>query len=155
MSRWARRVRAAVGMGLIWGFAWSAVGAFLARVVGVDTDLPLPLLFAPLGFITGVIFSVVLVAIEGRRGFLRTSVSRFAGWGALSGALLTGIIVAGAALRGDAILGELLTFGPPLTIAGALCAAGSVAIAKRAERRELVGHGGLSADRELPEREKR
>ena len=106
MKTWARRIRAALGMGLIWGAAWGGAGTVLARVPGFDSDLPFALLFAPLGFVTGIIFSGILVGIEGRRGFERTSLSRVAGWGAASGLLLSGIFVVGAALRGAAVWGE-------------------------------------------------
>lgn len=143
MKAWGRRIRAAIGMGLIWGFAWSGAGALLARLPGIDSDLPLPLLFAPLGFVTGILFSVILAGIEGRRGIERTSLPRFAAWGAASGLLLSGIFVAGAALRGASMLGEFLVFGPPLAMAGAVCAAGSLAIARRAERRELPGDSSI------------
>ena len=149
MKNWGRRIRAAIGMGLTWGVAWSGAGALLARVPGFSTDLPLPLLFAPLGFVTGVVFSGILVAIERRRRFDRLSVLRFGVWGAVSGLLLSGIIVAGAALRGERLLGEFLLFGPPLAVASAVCAAGSLAVAKRAERRELSGRGGNPTDAEL------
>jgi hypothetical protein len=140
-QRW-RRIRAAIGMGLTWGAAWFGAGALLARVPGFSSDLPFALLFAPLGFVTGIIFSGVLVGIEGRRRFDRMSLSRFAGWGAMSGVLLSGIFVVGAALRGATLWGEFLVFGPPLAIAGAVCAAGSLALARRAERRELPGPRG-------------
>jgi hypothetical protein len=103
-------------------------------VPGFDSDLPFALIFAPLGFATGVIFSGILVAIERRRGFDRISLSRFAGWGAMSGLLLSGIIVAAAALRGDSWWGEFLLFGPPLALSGAASAAGSLALARRAGR---------------------
>ena len=139
MGNGLRRIRAAIGMGLTWGFVWSGAGAVLARIPGFSSDLPFALLFAPLGFVTGVIFSGVLVAIEGRRGTDRLSLPRFAGWGAVSGLLLTGIFVAGAAVRGGNMWGEFLVFGPALTLSGAVCAAGSLAIARRAERRELPG----------------
>jgi hypothetical protein len=69
-----------------------------------------------------------------RRGLDRMSLSRFAGWGAASGLLLTGIFVVGAALRGASLWGEFLVFGPALAMAGAVCAAGSLALARRAER---------------------
>src|SRR4051794_18738223 len=85
MKTWGRRIRAAIGMGLTWGAAWFGAGLLLARVPGLDSDLPFALLFAPLGFVTGIIFSGILVGIEGRRGFDRTSLARFAGWGAASG----------------------------------------------------------------------
>ena len=147
MKNWARRIRAAIGMGLTWGAAWFGAGILLARVPGVHSDLPFALLFAPLGFVTGILFSGILVGIEGRRGFERTSLSRFAVWGAASGLLLSGLFVAGAALRGGGLWGELLTFGPPLVMAGAACAAGSLAVARRAERREIAGDSGPAARR--------
>ncbi len=149
MKTWGRRIRAAIGMGLTWGAAWFGAGILLARVPGFYSDLPFALLFAPLGFVTGIIFSGVLVGIEGRRGFARTSLSRFAWWGAASGLLLSGIFVGGAALQGGTLLGEFLVFGPTLAIAGAVCAAGSLALARRAERRELPRPSGDSAEAEL------
>jgi hypothetical protein len=156
MKKWGRRIRAAIGMGLIWGAAWGGAGGLLARVPGYESgDLPFPLLFAPLGFLTGIIFSGILVGIEGRRGFERASLPRYAGWGAASGLLLSGIFVVGAALRGGAVWGEFLLFGPPLAMASAVCAAGSLAIARRAERRELPGDSGHPAEAELTGDEKR
>lgn len=154
MKNWWRRIRAAMKMGFTWAFAWSAAGAVLARVPGFFSDLPFAILFAPLGFITGVIFSGVLVGIEGRRGFDRMSLPRFATWGAASGLLLSGIFVVGSALRGGPLLSEFLLFGPPLTMASAACAAGSLAIARRGERRELPGDGGYAGEPELTEGER-
>lgn len=139
MKELGRRIRAAIVMGLTWGVAWFGAGILLARVPGFYSDLPFALLFAPLGFVTGVIFSGILVAIEGRRRFDRMSLPRFAAWGALSGLLLSGIFVLGAALRGEAFGREFLVFGPALAVASAVCAAGSLAMARRAERRELPG----------------
>jgi hypothetical protein len=137
MKKWVRRIRAAIGMGLTWGAAWFGAGVLLARVPGFSSDLPFALLFAPLGFVTGIIFSGILVAVGHRRRFDRVSLSRFAGWGATSGLLLSGIFVVAAALRGQSAWGEFLVFGPPLAMASAACAAGSLFIARRAERREL------------------
>jgi hypothetical protein len=155
MKKWGRRIRAAIGMGLTWGAAWFGAGILLARVPGFYSDLPFALLFAPLGFVTGIVFSGILVAIEGRRRFDRMSLSRFAGWGAVSGFLLSGIFVVGAALRGGPVWGEFLVFGPPLAMAGAVCAAGSLAVARWAERRELPGPSGDPAEAELTEDEER
>ena len=155
MKNWGRRIRAAIGMGLIWGAAWFGAGILLARVPGFYSDLPFALMFAPLGFVSGIVFSGILVGIEGRRSFDRMSLSRFAGWGAASGLLLSGIFVVGAALRGGAVWAEFMVFGPPLTIASAVCAAGSLAMARRAERRELRGPSGDPAAAELAHDEKR
>ena len=155
MKEWGRRIRAAIGMGLTWGAAWFGAGILLARVPGFYSDLPFALLFAPLGFVTGIIFSGILVGIERRRRFDRVSLSRFAGWGAVSGLLLSGIFVGAAALRGERLWREFLVFGPPLAMASAICAAGSLAMARRAERRELRGPSGDPVDAELTEDEKR
>src|SRR5687767_3230847 len=155
MTTCGRRIRAAIGMGLVWGVAWFGAGTLLARVPGFYSDLPFALLFAPLGLATGIIFSGILVGIEGGRGFDRMSLWRFAGWGAVSGLLLSGIFVVGAALRGAALWEEFLVFGPPLAIASAVCAAGSLAVARRGERRELPGGSGHPAEAELTEDEKR
>jgi len=155
MKMWWRRIRGALGMGLTWAAAWFGAGILLARVPGFYSDLPFALLFAPLGFISGIMFSGILVAIEGRRRFDRMSLPRFAGWGALSGLLLSGIFVVDAALRGQSVWGELLVLGPVLAGASAACAAGSLAVARRAERRPLSGPGEDPREAELPEAEKR
>ena len=155
MKKWGRRIRAAIGMGLTWGAAWFGAGILLARVPGFYSDLPFALLFAPLGFVSGIVFSWVLVVIERRRRFDRVSLSRFAAWGAVSGLLLSGIFVVGAALRGASVWGEFLVFGPPIAMASAVCAAGSLAVARRAERRELPGPSRDPAEAELTEDEKR
>lgn len=145
MKKWGRRIRAAIGMGLTWGAAWFGAGILVARVPGFYSDLPFALLFAPFGFVTGILFSWILVVIEGRGRFDRMSLSRFAGWGAVSGLLLSGFF---AALRGKTLWREFLVFGLPLAMASAVCAAGSLAMARRAERREL-GDPGEDAKREL------
>jgi len=145
---WGRRIRAALGMGLSWAVAWFAFGVLLARVPGFFSDLPFAIMFAPLGFLTGVIFSGVLVALASRRSFAQMSLARFAVWGGVSGLLLSGTFILGDAIRGAA-LGGILLLGPALAAAGAFCAAGSLALARRAERRELTGLDGspMAAER--------
>jgi hypothetical protein len=142
-------------MGLIWAAAWFGAGTLLARVPGVYSDLPFALLFAPLGFVTGIIFSGILVGIERRRSADRVSLWRFAVWGAVSGLLLSGTFAVAAALRGASWWREFLVFGPPLTMASAVCAAGSLALARRAERRELPSPSGDPAEARLTENAKR
>ena len=155
MSRWGRRIRGAIGMGLAWAAAGFGAGLVLARVPGFYSDLPFALLFAPLGFVSGIIFSGILV-LMGRRGLDRMPLSRFASWGALSGLLLSGIFVVGAALRGDSLWGEFLLFGPALAAGSAALAAGSLALARRGERLELQGPTGADpAEVGLTQDEKR
>lgn len=139
MKKWGRRIRGAIGMGLTWAAAWFAAGILLARVSTLNPDLPFALQFAPLGFLVGVIFSVILVVLEGGRGFDRLSLSRFAGWGAASGLLLTGIFIVGGFFGAQTLVGEVVKLGLVLGTASAVCASGSLALARRAERQQLAG----------------
>jgi len=155
MKKWVRRIRAAVGMGLTWGAAWFAAGIMLLLVPGFDADVPFPLLFALLGFVAGITFSAILGVIEGRRRFEQMSLARFTGWGAVGGLLLCGIFVLAAALGGETVWGEILVLGPVFALAGAVSAAGSLALARRAERRELPDPSADPADAGLTEDERR
>ena len=138
MGKWLRRVRGAIGMGFTWAAAWVAV-AFVPRwVFGIESDLPFPILFGALGFIAGVTFSGLLMLTEGRRRFEQMSLPRFAAWGALGGLLLSALFVRGAHYG----WGELLALSATFASACAICATGSLALARRAARRELPGIRG-------------
>jgi hypothetical protein len=148
MRKWLRRIRGAIGMGLTWAAAWFGAGLILLLTVGVGAaDVPFPLFFALLGFLAGVTFSGVLGIVEGRRRFDQMSLPRFAAWGAIGGLLLSGILAWAAGLGG-----EFLVLGPLFALSGAGCAAGSLALARKAEDRELldasadVGEAGLAED---------
>ncbi|MFN2399411.1 MAG: hypothetical protein ABR543_12325 [Gemmatimonadaceae bacterium] len=155
MKKWVRRIRAAVGMGLTWGAAWFGAGIMLLLVSGFDADVPFPLLFALLGFVAGITFSGILGVIEGRRRFDQMSLPRFAGWGAVGGLLLSGIFVLAVALGGESLWGEILVLGPVFALAGAASAAGSLALARMAERRELPDPSADPAEAGLTEDERR
>jgi drug/metabolite transporter (DMT)-like permease len=70
----------------------------------------------------------VLGLVEGRRTFDQMSIPRFAAWGAVGGAAFAAIFVLAAGLGGEALLGLGAVFG----LASAACAAGSLALARRA-----------------------
>ena len=133
MRQWLRRIRGAIGIGLTWAVALGLVGGIPRWVLGINTDAPIPLLFGVFGFIAGVTFSGLLVLAEGRRRFDEMSLARFAGWGAAGGLLLSGIWASVASLG----LGDILAIAPAFSVACAACASGSLALARRAERREL------------------
>lgn len=133
MRKWLRHIRGAIGMGVTWAAALFVVGFVPRWVFGFNADLPFPILFGALGFIAGVIFSGLLVLTEGRRRFDEMSLPRFAAWGATGGLLLSALFVRGAALG----WGEVLAISTTFAAASAACAAGSLAIARRAVRREL------------------
>src|SRR5919204_531474 len=151
MRKWLRRIRGAIGMGVTWAAAWSAVGFVPRWVFGIYSDLPFPLLFGGLGFIAGVTFSGLLVLTEGRRRFDQMSLPRVAGWGAMGGLLLSALFVRGASLG----WGEVLALAPTFALACAVCASGSLAVARRAVRRELPDIRGDTAEAELTDHEKR
>src|SRR5438270_12659116 len=133
MRKWMRRVRGAIGMGLTWGAAWSVAGTVLAVVTRFRADAPFPLVFGVLGFIAGVIFSALLTLTEGGRTLDQMSLPRFAGWGAMGGLLLSALFARAASLG----WGDLLAVAPTFALACAVCASGSLAMARRAVTRDL------------------
>ncbi len=151
MRKWLRRIRGAIGMGLTWAAALSAVGLVPRWVFGVQTDVPIGLVFGVFGFIAGVTFSAILVLAEGRRSFDQMSIRRFAGWGAIGGLLLSALWASAVSLR----WGEVLAIAPTFALACAACAAGSLAVARRAVRRELPGSRGDPTEAELTGDERR
>ena len=141
MGKWMRRIRGAIGMGITWGVAWGFVGSLPRWLFGFNTDAPFPLIFGVLGFLAGVIFSGILMVTEGRRTLEQMSLPRFATWGALGGVLLSGLFTRLASLGG----GDALVIAPTFALACAACASGSLALARRAERRELSDGRGAAA----------
>jgi hypothetical protein len=143
MTKWLRRIRGAIGTGLTWAVAWGGVGTivmlgFLLRT-GSRPDAPFPLVFGVFGFVAGVIFSGVLGLVEGRRRFDQMSLPRFAAWGAAGGFLLAAAFVLAVSLTGDpAFLWNLVVVGPLFAVAAAGSAAGSLALARRAQDPELL-----------------
>jgi len=146
MTNWIRRLRGAVGIGLTWAAAWFGVGLVLMLVFGITADVPFPIFFGMLGFLGGVIFSGVLGMIGGRLRFEQISMPRFAAWGGFGGLLLAAGM---SALQGWDTFPLL---GPLFSGAGAVCAAGSLSLARMAEDQDLLEVGpevdevGLSAD---------
>jgi len=143
MKKWLRRIRGAIGMGLTWAAAWGGAGTIMMLgfllVTGSRPDAPFPLMFGAFGFVAGVIFSGVLGLLEGRRRFDQMSLPRFAAWGAAVGFLLSATFVLAVSLAGDpAFLWNLVVVGPVFAVAAAGCAAGSLALARRAQDRELL-----------------
>jgi hypothetical protein len=151
MRNWLRRIRGAIGMGVIWAVAWGVAGMVPRWVFGFNADAPFPLIFGVLGFIAGVTFSGLVALIEGRRRFDQVSLPRFAGWGAVGGLLLSAVFAKAASLG----WGDILVIAPTFALASAACASGSLALARRAARQELSVGSGDATDVELVVSEKR
>lgn len=142
MKLWLKRIRGALGIALTWAVAGGAIGAIIALGFVVRTgsrpDAPFPLMLGALGFIAGLLFSGVLMLMEGRRRFDQMSLPRFAAWGGATGLALSSAFFL-AVSRGDpAFLKYLVVVGPVVSLAAAGCAAGSLALARRAQDRELL-----------------
>ena len=155
MGKWLRRIRGAVGTGLVWAVGW-AVGGLMIGVASLlmpflpwDSffrvfDAPLPALAIP-GFVAGVFFSIVL-GIAGRgRKLSEFSVPQFAAWGAAGGLMLIlfpfALVAVGLASREGSSVGTwqiLAAIGPPFILFSALSASGSLVLARRAENRALL-----------------
>lgn len=152
MGELLRKLRGALGLGLTWAFTWFAAGMALLLVVGPEAaDVPFPLGFGFLGFLSGVTFSVVLGLTEGRRRFDEMSIPRFALWGGLGGVSLSVIfsLVAGLGILMPLVL------GPVFGLAGAACAAGTLALARTGEDPELLEARAEVEDAGLSESEMR
>src|SRR5688500_12579799 len=146
--KWMRRIRGAVGMGLVWAAGW-AVGGLLIGVASLllpflpwDSffevfDAPLPALAIP-GFVGGALFSIVLSIAGRRRRFDELSLPVFAAWGALGGLLLTlfpfALVAVGLASREGSDISDwqiISVIGGPFIFLSAISAAGSLLLARK------------------------
>ena len=163
MKRWLKRIRGALGMGLTWAAAWFGVGMiFLSGLLvfgtppvgtGLAAVVANSVLLAVFGFIGGAIFSTVLGITEGRRRFDEMSLPRFAGWGAVGGLGLSVLMLTtGNGAGGSIVVGVIMT--SVATLLGAGSAAGSLALARKADDRELLDAGADVGDVGLTQEEK-
>lgn len=147
MGRWLRRIRGALGMGLLWGVAWFGAGLAIMLTALVLTgstgaDVPYPVGFGALGFIAGVVFSIVLGIVERNGRFDEISMGRFAGWGAVGGFIFATLFTGTVTLLDDpGFMENLLFLGPIFGAAGAGCAGGALAIARKADDDPLLSAG--------------
>jgi len=161
MKKWLKRIRGALGMGLIWAAAWGVVGAIYLSVLVVLGRTPvgtglaqlvgISVVYAGAGFLSGATFSTVLGIAGGRRRFDEMSLPRFAGWGAVGGLLMSVLFLS---VFGGLTPGTVIPIGI-IALLGAGSAAGSLALARRADDRDLLEPGADVADIGLTEEEKR
>ena len=160
MRKWLQRIRGAVGMGLIWAAGWFGMGVIFLSALLVFGNPPVGIglaavvansaLLAVSGFIGGVAFSGVLGIAEGRRRFDEMSLPRFAGWGAFGGLLVSALLLS----NGLSSVSGMVAVVSVVTLMGAGSAAGSLALARRADDRELLEAGADIADIGLTEEER-
>ena len=131
VAQWGRRIRGTIVMGLLWAAGGAGIGgvielidnvrpgtlSFTARVDMWPQTLAIP------GFLGGLLFATVLMIAGRQYRFDQLSMPRFTAWGAVAGLALGGLAMT---------IGAPLTFVGITTLAGALAAAGSLQLARRA-----------------------
>lgn len=142
---WLKRVRGALGMGLIWAVGWAVLGGGIMETVvdphGEILDMWPQTLAIP-GFVVGVVFAALLSLGDGRRRFEELSLGRFAAWGAAAGAALGAAVLALGIFPGitSMLLRTAIVLGP-LTVLSAASASGTFALGRYAERRARLASG--------------
>lgn len=146
-----RRIRAILGMGLIWAAAWGlGIGGTIELANNVVDNLPIgpqvdmwPQTLAIPGFLAGTLFATALWLGDGRRRFRDLSLSRTTLWGAVGGVALGGIMLALGFMRPvfpDPLLRALAVVTPLGLLSGASAAA-SLALARVAKDPSPIGAG--------------
>jgi hypothetical protein len=157
MKKWLRRIRGAVGMGLTWALVWAPVAVLIGTQI-VDPDDSMDEMWwmagALPGFLSGVAFSAVLGIAARRRRLDELSVARVGGWGAVAG-LLIGVLpfLLGSPSEGGPVWPLAATVITSITLLSAVSAAGSLALARRAQMRELPDSSANLDDAGLTEGE--
>jgi hypothetical protein len=144
MGSFLRKLRGIIGTGLTWSIGWAA--GWVA--VGVGFGVPLGSLLgiavngALIGFIAGGSFATVLSIAERHRTLDQLSLKRVALWGFLGGVALPLFFSPRLLGSGLPFRMVLTTFVLPTAVSGLLgagFAAGSVALARREERKLMAG----------------
>jgi hypothetical protein len=148
MKKWLRRIRAAVTMGLLWAVPWAIAAVVIGMVVDPDDSMDEMwfLIGAYPGFLGGVLFSVVLSIAGRRRKLSELSVRRFGAWGAVAGLVVGVLPFMLGTPSADIDVARLATVViGSFTVMSAASAAGSLALARRGEARELLDPGASDA----------
>ena len=154
MKKWLKRIRGVIGTAFTWAAVWGGV-AFILSLAGFfgggmfSIYVVFATLWGVVGFVGGGIFSLVLGIAERRRTFDEMSLPRFGIWGGVGGFLLSLLWVYGA---GPApTLAEIMSTGVLMGLMGAGSAAGSLALARRADPLLESGEDVGLLERETPD----
>jgi len=142
MTGWWRRLRGALGLGVVWAGGGAVVGGLIEAIANFvpalnGVDMWIPLLALP-GFIGGVIFAIALGIAARGRTFNELSFPGMVALGLLGGIVLGGLLVG---------IGAPPMILLPTTALSGLGAALSLGLGRMAERDQLPG--GTSGSRAL------
>jgi len=134
MKGFLRRLRGIIGMGVTWAAGLAGLFSLAGLVFGGRFVPGLALTGGFLGLVGGGAFAVILSIAERRRRLRELSLWRMALWGGLGGALVAGVtnLIGGSG-------GLIWPFIGTVAFIGAVASTGTVAVAKRAERKLIAG----------------
>ena len=137
-----RKVRALLIIAALWGAAWFVVGVVVRAVfestLHADFEPPPPFLDLPIQFmvwgaVSGAVFTVFLMVAERRQTLQTLSLVRVATWGALGCLALPLAMTLLGKLGPMSVVGALVAIISACSaMVGAVCAVGTLALAKRA-----------------------
>jgi hypothetical protein len=146
MKGFLRRLRGILGTGLTWAVGWPIVNLAFGLLVGLPPRFLGPIAISSLfsGFLAGGTFAVILSIVERRHTLEDLSLKRTAVWGGIGGTLLRAAVLPFVLPLGLPVSSLLLPFVVD-GLTGAGFASGSVALAKRADRKLIEGDEPLPA----------
>jgi len=122
-----RRLRGIIGTGLTWAVGWAGIFSVLGVIFGAGSVPGVAVVFGFTGLVAGSAFAVILSIAERRHRLEDLSLWRTALWGGLGGILVA------AAFSGSWV--NFWSFAATMAVSAAASSAGTVAVAKRAERK--------------------
>ena len=159
MKKWLRRVRGALLMGITWAVLWAPVGLLIGMIVDPTGAMDEPWIAVGTfpGFLGGVMFSIVFGIAARRRKLGELSIKRVAGWGTVAGMVIGSLpfLLGDQGPNAERVWLLPLVIVSSITVLSAASAAGSLALARRAEKRELRDANVDVNDIGLTEAEKR
>ncbi len=153
MKKWLKRIRGALGMGLIWAIVWAPIGILIGMIVDPDNSMDemWVAIGAYPGFLGGVVFATVIGIAARRQRLDELSIPGFAAWGAIAGLIVGSIpfVIGDSSTEMPTWLFASIVIGV-ITLMSAASAAGSLAIARMADEPEVLGAGADKVDSGLP-----
>lgn len=152
MSKWMRRLRGALGMGMTWAVGGAFVGGLIELIWNLWPGFPIgplvdiwPMALAIPGFLGGVAFAGVLGIAGRKRRFEELSLPRFAAWGAVGGLLASlapfAVVALGLGTPNVPVWQITAALAGPLALGSAVAASGSLLVARMAEEPEALESG--------------
>jgi hypothetical protein len=150
MMTWLKRIRGALGMGLVWAIGGAAIGGFIELLLNIFPGLGglhvidmWPQTLAIPGFVGGLFFAVVLGLAGARHKSEYMSMRQFAVWGAAAGLMFGAFLLFTGFMHGliPQFWLRALLFVAPVTLLSTAGAAMSYKLARMGDKPALSPSG--------------